>query len=81
MGGWESSASFFFSDPYVKIWLMFGEKRVEKKKTPVYSCNLNPKFNQVRERSSIMPARLGDLQGLMQGRGRGVYTEMLTPGT
>ena len=35
------------SDPYVKVWLMFGEKRVEKKKTPVYKCNLNPTFNQV----------------------------------
>ena len=39
-------------DPYVKVWLMFGEKRVEKKKTPVYKCNLNPTFNQVT------PARL-----------------------
>ena len=28
---------------------MFGEKRVEKKKTPVYKCNLNPTFNQVRQ--------------------------------
>ena len=36
-----------FADPYVKVWLMFGEKRVEKKKTPVYKCNLNPTFNQV----------------------------------
>ena len=27
---------------------MFGEKRVEKKKTPIYKCNLNPTFNQVR---------------------------------
>ena len=26
---------------------MFGEKRVEKKKTPVYKCNLDPIFNQV----------------------------------
>jgi len=34
------------SDPYVKVWLMFGEKRVEKKKTPIYKCNLNPTFNQ-----------------------------------
>ena len=38
---------FVFIDPYVKIWLMFGEKKVEKKKTPVYKCNLNPTFNQV----------------------------------
>ena len=35
------------SDPYVKVWLLFGEKRVEKKKTPIYKCNLNPTFNQV----------------------------------
>ena len=27
---------------------MFGDKRVEKKKTPVYKCNLNPMFNQAR---------------------------------
>jgi len=33
------------SDPYVKVWLMFGDKRVEKKKTPIYKCNLNPIFN------------------------------------
>ena len=26
---------------------MFGEKRVEKKKTPVYKCNLDPTFSQV----------------------------------
>jgi hypothetical protein len=41
--------TFFFccADPYVKIWLLFGEKRVDKKKTPVYKCNLNPTFNQV----------------------------------
>ena len=35
----------YFSDPYVKVWLMFGDKRVEKKKTPIYKCNLNPIFN------------------------------------
>ena len=35
------------SDPYVKVWLVFGEKRVEKKKTMIYKCNLNPTFNQV----------------------------------
>ncbi len=28
---------------------MFGEKRVEKKKTPVYKCNLNPIFNATFE--------------------------------
>merc|ERR1719483_1616201 len=37
------------SDPYVKVWLMFGERKVEKKKTPVYKCNLNPIFNQTFE--------------------------------
>jgi hypothetical protein len=42
-----SNSFFSCSDPYVKVWLMFGEKRVEKKKTPVYKCNLNPTFNQV----------------------------------
>ena len=36
---------FFSADPYVKVWLMFGDKRVEKKKTPIYKCNLNPIFN------------------------------------
>ena len=36
------------ADPYVKVWLVFGEKRLEKKKTPVYKCNLSPTFNQVR---------------------------------
>ena len=28
---------------------MFGDKKVEKKKTMVYKCNLNPTFNQVFE--------------------------------
>jgi len=37
------------SDPYVKVWLMFGDRRVEKKKTPVYKCNLNPIFNATFE--------------------------------
>lgn len=37
------------TDPYVKVWLMFGDKRVEKKKTPVYKCNLNPIFNATFE--------------------------------
>ena len=36
-------------DPYVKVWLMFGDRRVEKKKTPVYKCNLNPIFNATFE--------------------------------
>ena len=38
-----------FADPYVKVWLMFGDKRVEKKKTPIYKCNLNPIFNATFE--------------------------------
>jgi Ca2+-dependent lipid-binding protein len=37
--------TYLLTDPYVKVWLMFGEKRVEKKKTPIYKCNLNPIFN------------------------------------
>ena len=39
----------FPPDPYVKVWLMFGEKRVEKKKTVIYKCNLNPIFNATFE--------------------------------
>ena len=35
------------SDPYVKCWLLLGGKKVEKRKSPVYKCNLNPTFNQV----------------------------------
>ncbi|XP_023245877.1 synaptotagmin-7 isoform X1 [Copidosoma floridanum] len=34
------------SDPYVKVWLQFGEKRVEKRKTPIFKCTLNPIFNE-----------------------------------
>lgn len=33
------------SDPYVKVWLQFGDKRVEKRKTAIYKCTLNPVFN------------------------------------
>ncbi|KAF2360328.1 C2 domain, partial [Trinorchestia longiramus] len=33
------------SDPYVKIWLYFGEKRIEKKRSEVQFCTLNPEFN------------------------------------
>ena len=35
------------SDPYVKCWLVLGGKKIEKRKSPVYKCNLNPTFNQV----------------------------------
>ncbi|XP_049838279.1 synaptotagmin-7-like isoform X2 [Schistocerca gregaria] len=34
------------SDPYVKVWLQFGDKRIEKRKTPVYKCTLNPIFDE-----------------------------------
>ncbi|KAL9873490.1 synaptotagmin 7 isoform 5-T17 [Glossina fuscipes fuscipes] len=34
------------SDPYVKVWLQFGEKRIEKRKTPIFNCTLNPVFNE-----------------------------------
>ncbi|XP_070541608.1 synaptotagmin-7-like [Ptychodera flava] len=34
------------SDPYVKIWLMYRGKRVEKKKTQIKYRNLNPVFNE-----------------------------------
>nr|XP_033783980.1 synaptotagmin-7 isoform X9 [Geotrypetes seraphini] len=34
------------SDPYVKVWLMYKDKRVEKKKTVVMKRCLNPIFNE-----------------------------------
>ncbi|KAH8256448.1 hypothetical protein KR032_007297 [Drosophila birchii] len=34
------------SDPYVKVWLQFGDKRMEKRKTPIFTCTLNPVFNE-----------------------------------
>ncbi|EDV38222.2 uncharacterized protein Dana_GF20608, isoform B [Drosophila ananassae] len=34
------------SDPYVKVWLQFGDKKVEKRKTPIFTCTLNPVFNE-----------------------------------
>ncbi|XP_076363459.1 synaptotagmin-7-like isoform X2 [Tachypleus tridentatus] len=35
-----------FSDPYVKVWLHRGEKRIEKKKTEVHKKTLDPIFNE-----------------------------------
>lgn len=37
---------FYSSDPYVKVWLMHKDKRVEKKKTVVMKRCLNPVFNE-----------------------------------
>jgi len=34
------------ADPYVKVWLQFGDKRIEKRKTPIFKCTLNPIFNE-----------------------------------
>jgi len=34
-----------FADPYVKVWLQFGDKRIEKRKTAIFKCTLNPVFN------------------------------------
>ncbi|XP_078047851.1 synaptotagmin 7 isoform X8 [Augochlora pura] len=34
------------SDPYVKVWLQFGDKRIEKRKTPIFKCTLDPVFNE-----------------------------------
>ncbi|XP_051167354.1 synaptotagmin-7 isoform X2 [Leptopilina boulardi] len=34
------------SDPYVKVWLYVAEKKIEKKKTPIFKCTLNPVFNE-----------------------------------
>ncbi|KFO29460.1 Synaptotagmin-7 [Fukomys damarensis] len=34
------------SDPYVKVWLMYKDRRVEKKKTVTMKRNLNPIFNE-----------------------------------
>ncbi|XP_051885128.1 synaptotagmin-7 isoform X1 [Pristis pectinata] len=34
------------SDPYVKVWLMYKDKKVEKKKTVVMKRCLNPIFNE-----------------------------------
>ena len=36
----------FFSDPYVKIYLLFNGQRIAKKKTHVKKRTLNPVFNE-----------------------------------
>lgn len=51
MGGalpWPKTLYPFLSvaDPYVKVWLMYKDKRVEKKKTVVMKRCLNPVFNE-----------------------------------
>uniref|UniRef100_A0A1B0AKF7 C2 domain-containing protein n=1 Tax=Glossina palpalis gambiensis TaxID=67801 RepID=A0A1B0AKF7_9MUSC len=40
------SSTFQINHPYVKVWLQFGEKRIEKRKTPIFNCTLNPVFNE-----------------------------------
>lgn len=40
------SSFLFCLDPYVKVWLQFGDKRQEKRKTPIFKCTLNPHFNE-----------------------------------
>lgn len=35
-----------FSDPYVKVWLMYDGRKVEKKKTAIHQKTLNPVFDE-----------------------------------
>lgn len=49
MRNWKQHANRHISlslDPYVKVWLMHKDKRVEKKKTVVMKRCLNPVFNE-----------------------------------
>lgn len=39
-------SALLLADPYVKVWLMHKDKRVEKKKTVVMKRCLNPVFNE-----------------------------------
>lgn len=42
----ECTIPYLCADPYVKVWLMHKDKRVEKKKTVVMKRCLNPVFNE-----------------------------------
>ena len=37
---------FIFADPYVKIYLLYNDQRISKKKTHVKKRTLNPVFNE-----------------------------------
>ena len=37
---------YYFSDPYVKIYLLYNDQRIAKKKTHVKKRTLNPVFNE-----------------------------------
>jgi len=49
------------TDPYVKVWLMFRGKRLEKRKTPVVKNSLNPTFDEEFTFTTPMD-RLRDVQ-------------------